>query len=98
MSQRVLPSVPGDHDIIALVAHQLWDAEGRPSGRDVDHWLEAERQVLAHRHATATEWADTPGTLVPTAKCGALVKISGRRQSRAEESGMRKKARAVASR
>ncbi len=68
MSHRILPSIPGDHDIIALVAHQLWDAEGRPSGRDLDHWLEAERQVLAHRIATATEWSEAPWTLVPKAQ------------------------------
>lgn len=28
-------------------AHRLWEAEGRPEGRGHEHWLEAERQVLA---------------------------------------------------
>jgi DUF2934 family protein len=26
-------------------AYQLWDQAGRPSGRDWDFWLEAERQI-----------------------------------------------------
>jgi hypothetical protein len=28
-------------------AHVLWEAEGRPEGREHDHWREAERQVVA---------------------------------------------------
>lgn len=27
-------------------ARQLWEEKGRPEGRDVEFWLEAERQVL----------------------------------------------------
>lgn len=34
------------HQEIATQAYILWDHYGRPSGRDVDIWLEAERQVL----------------------------------------------------
>ncbi|WP_236024882.1 DUF2934 domain-containing protein [Arenibaculum pallidiluteum] len=28
-------------------AHLLWEAEGRPQGRDVAHWLHAERELSA---------------------------------------------------
>jgi hypothetical protein len=31
---------------IAANAHELWQNYGRPAGRDLDIWLEAERQVL----------------------------------------------------
>ncbi len=31
---------------IAERARQLWESYGRPSGRDVEIWLEAERQLL----------------------------------------------------
>jgi hypothetical protein len=34
-------------------AHRLWEAEGRPEGRGHEHWLEAERQVLAEEAAGA---------------------------------------------
>jgi len=30
------------HDEIALCAMSIWIEEGRPEGRDLDHWLRAE--------------------------------------------------------
>lgn len=27
-------------------AHQLWVADGQPGGRDLEHWVEAERQIM----------------------------------------------------
>lgn len=27
-------------------AYELWEREGRPEGRDIEHWLTAERQLL----------------------------------------------------
>jgi hypothetical protein len=26
-------------------AHEIWEAEGRPEGRDADHWHQAEREL-----------------------------------------------------
>lgn len=34
-----------DEKEIAQKAYQLWEAEGRPEGRDVAHWHQAERDV-----------------------------------------------------
>jgi hypothetical protein len=34
-------------ETIRVRALSLWEAEGRPFGRDLEHWLEAERTVLA---------------------------------------------------
>lgn len=28
-------------------AHQIWEGEGSPDGREADHWSEAERQLRA---------------------------------------------------
>lgn len=36
---------PIGEDAIARRAHELWEQEGRPEGRAVEHWLEAERQL-----------------------------------------------------
>jgi hypothetical protein len=36
---------PISHEQIALRAHHLWEERGRPEGRDLEHWLEAERQL-----------------------------------------------------
>ena len=32
-------------DRIARRAYDIWENEGRPEGRSVDHWLAAEREV-----------------------------------------------------
>lgn len=45
-------SKPSQSDI-AKHAYQLWEREGRPHGRDKDHWHAAEREVLGA--ATAQE-------------------------------------------
>jgi hypothetical protein len=28
-------------------AYQIWEAEGRPDGKELDHWLRAEAEVIA---------------------------------------------------
>lgn len=33
------------HQDIGTRAYELWEKEGRPNGRDVAHWLEAERML-----------------------------------------------------
>jgi len=33
------------HDEISQRAYGLWQDQGRPDGNDLDHWLEAERQL-----------------------------------------------------
>ena len=35
---------PSGHEI-AVRAYQVWEAAGRPDGRAVEHWLEAEAQL-----------------------------------------------------
>jgi hypothetical protein len=32
-------------DEVARAAYYIWEKEGRPSGRELDHWLRAETQV-----------------------------------------------------
>jgi hypothetical protein len=42
-----------DHtDDIARVAHAIWEAEGRPEGRDHEHWMRA-KQLIAEGRAEA---------------------------------------------
>lgn len=33
------------HAGVQLRAYELWEAEGRPTGREVEHWLRAEAEV-----------------------------------------------------
>jgi hypothetical protein len=37
-------------DILGLIrerSYQLWEQKGRPDGRQLDHWLQAERELVA---------------------------------------------------
>lgn len=36
-----------DNDKIAQTAYRIWDEEGRPEGRDLDHWLRAQAMLTA---------------------------------------------------
>ena len=38
------------YDQVALCAYLIWEKEGRPCGREVAHWLQAEKQLLADYH------------------------------------------------
>jgi hypothetical protein len=41
-----------NQDEIARVAHAVWEAEGRPEGRDHEHWMRA-KQLIAEGRAEA---------------------------------------------
>lgn len=57
------------HDEIARQARRLWEGYGRPAGRDVAIWLEAERQVLGTDPHVRTE----AGANVPAANVAGAV-------------------------
>ncbi len=44
---------PDRHGEIAKRAYTLWEVEGRPSGKELDHWLRAEAEVQAECAKTA---------------------------------------------
>ena len=51
------------HEEIALHAFLLWEREGRPDGRSMNYWLEAEaqlRQTREHQVRLATDEAARP--------------------------------------
>ena len=39
------PPAPPTHEQIAKAAHDLWVERGRPAGRDIEIWCEAERRL-----------------------------------------------------
>lgn len=41
------------HDEIAACARHIYEAEGRPEGKAMQHWLQAEAQLIAERKAPA---------------------------------------------
>ena len=45
-------SSPDDlHERIAKRAYELYEQGGSLDGNDIDHWLEAEREILKRKHA-----------------------------------------------
>ncbi len=42
------------HDDIALCAMCIWEAEGRPQGRELEHWLLAEARLRQGCQPTAS--------------------------------------------
>jgi len=42
------------HEKIAERAYQIWQATGRTDGYDQEHWLQAERELLAGRPVSRT--------------------------------------------
>ena len=48
-----------NEDRIRARAHQLWEAEGRPHGRDREHWEQAAREI---ENETGTSSTDRPAS------------------------------------
>lgn len=40
-------------------AHKIWEEEGRPEGRDVDHWLRAAQEIAAEEHEQSGSSTDS---------------------------------------
>jgi len=47
-TQRQQTNSPSAQEI-AICAYAIWEKEGRPRGRDVDHWLQAKTQLEVDR-------------------------------------------------
>jgi hypothetical protein len=47
MSSNKPRNTPPTSEEIAFCAYLLWEKEGRPTGREIIHWLQAEEQLLA---------------------------------------------------
>lgn len=52
-------------------AYEIWEREGRPDGRDADHWRQAREEVLSdmpatQRTETEARVPETPPAEVPT--------------------------------
>ena len=48
------PTVKVPHDKIAMRAYEKWCKAGKPHGRHVQDWLDAERELAAEFSKTAT--------------------------------------------
>jgi hypothetical protein len=60
MSKTAKNYHPPTHDEIAVCARRIYEIEGRPEGKAMDHWLQAEAQLIAERKAEAGLLANKP--------------------------------------
>ena len=60
------PTTESKHGEIALLASQIWEKEGKPSGRDEEIWLQAEAQLLAVRKDDAESPKTVKSERVPS--------------------------------
>ena len=60
------------HDEIAACALRIYESEGRPEGKQMQHWLQAETQLIAERKAQAGHIAgkSSSGQAPQTSKAG----------------------------
>ena len=42
------------YDRLARRAYEIWEQAGRPEGRALDHWMQAERELSADQDLTLT--------------------------------------------
>ncbi len=52
MNTQIQNQAQVGHEAIAQRAKQIWEAEGRQGGRDLEYWLRAERELKARPQAT----------------------------------------------
>lgn len=45
-------------------AHVIWEADGRPEGRDLDHWRQAVEDIAAEGTAGAEDQEEGQGQIV----------------------------------
>ena len=73
MSYNMEPTIedrpPLEHDQIARTARRIWEQEGRQTGRDLQNWLRAERELLGRRNQ-ASPSRPSPATAVPVPSQG----------------------------
>ena len=58
------------HDEIAQLAFEIYESEGRPVGREVEHWFKAEQQLAHHSDlpADATQLRRSRGRRISAAR------------------------------
>jgi Protein of unknown function (DUF2934) len=58
--------MPVSKNDVAIRAYQIWDSEGRPEGRDRDHWLRAESELAVA--ASSKVVAEDPQSQAPSTR------------------------------
>ncbi|WP_142847050.1 DUF2934 domain-containing protein [Telmatospirillum sp. J64-1] len=79
MPQRLFPV----EEQIRRRAYELWEDQGRPAGREHEHWLQAEREILGQGGEVSGGAPDQAGSRVDPA----TGPVSGQEAGRHDERG-----------
>lgn len=52
------------HEEISKRAREIWEREGRPEGRDMEHWLQAEKELRGQSSKSQTTSTSASATTV----------------------------------
>jgi hypothetical protein len=79
------PYVELSRDEVARKTLQLWEAAERPTGRDLEFWLQAEVELLSERQHCPSNWAravDEEAAEKPVAASTRGASVSGPKRGR----------------
>jgi Protein of unknown function (DUF2934) len=65
---------PAVEERIRTRAYELWEAEGRPGGREVEHWLQAAQEVAAANGESRVTAAAPPARRTRSATGGSTAR------------------------
>jgi Protein of unknown function (DUF2934) len=77
MSEMMMTA--GFDEMVRTRAYALWESEGRPLGRDAEHWLQSEEEARRELRRTAPVKAPSQ----PKAKAASAKKVSTKRTAMA---------------
>ncbi len=85
--------IPDREEAIRLRARAIWERAGRPDGKDIEHWRQAEEEVTAEQHFRLAVEA-TPNAMVMINRAGEIVMVNAQAErvfgyTRAELLGQR---------
>jgi len=78
MTKEKRSFAPPTHAEIAAYAYQLWEADGRRHGRDIDYWLQAQAHLTADRKYEAGLLPEQSAPIVPAAPKSEPSSIAGK--------------------
>ncbi len=71
-----------DQQWIQMRAYELWESEGRPAGKDLDHWYRATEEFLAISGAAERTMTKTRNIIRPESEDDILAPRPAKRRSR----------------
>lgn len=81
MSKSLNTQQPPTHEEITARAHRIYELEGRPERRSLEHWAQAEAQLIAERNEQAAETPSKPAATEPKRARATKPRVSKRTRS-----------------